>query len=169
MPLTDKGSKIMQSMKDQYGSKKGESVFYASKNAGKIQGVDQLGSLASFAAREVGETAGSEAIQEVTGGGSSGSALRTAVTFASPEGSVPTQSQSQENAGLGRPANAGPFGGVPASSSPPAPTQTASADRRRGYDRSFTSTYRAMNGDAQPPLVTTPNAGIPAGMTRRKK
>ena len=41
MPLTKKGSKIMSAMKDQYGEKKGEQVFYASKNAGKIKGVDK--------------------------------------------------------------------------------------------------------------------------------
>jgi len=41
MPLTKKGSKIMGAMKDQYGKKKGEQVFYASKNAGKIKGVEK--------------------------------------------------------------------------------------------------------------------------------
>lgn len=41
MPLTSKGKKIMSSMKSQYGSKKGTQVFYASKNAGKIQKVDK--------------------------------------------------------------------------------------------------------------------------------
>jgi hypothetical protein len=40
MPLTAKGNKIMQNMKQEYGPKKGESVFYASRNAGKISGVD---------------------------------------------------------------------------------------------------------------------------------
>lgn len=40
MPLTQKGSKIMAAMKKQYGEKKGEGVFYASRNAGKIKGVD---------------------------------------------------------------------------------------------------------------------------------
>lgn len=40
MPLTEKGTKILAAMKKQYGEKKGESVFYASKNAGKISGVD---------------------------------------------------------------------------------------------------------------------------------
>lgn len=30
----------MVSMKKQYGNKKGESVFYASKNKGKISGVE---------------------------------------------------------------------------------------------------------------------------------
>ena len=39
-PLTKKGEEIMGSMKEQYGEKKGEQVFYASKNAGKITGVD---------------------------------------------------------------------------------------------------------------------------------
>ena len=34
MPLTDKGKKIMKSMKKEYGKKKGEQVFYASKNKG---------------------------------------------------------------------------------------------------------------------------------------
>jgi len=41
MPLTKKGEEIMQAMKQQYGSEKGEQVFYASKNAGNITGVDQ--------------------------------------------------------------------------------------------------------------------------------
>ena len=41
MPLTTKGKKIMKSMKDKYGKKKGKAVFYASKNKGKIKGVDK--------------------------------------------------------------------------------------------------------------------------------
>ena len=41
MPLTPKGKKIMKSMKKQYGKKKGEQVFYASKNKGKIKRVDK--------------------------------------------------------------------------------------------------------------------------------
>jgi len=32
MPLTPKGNKIMGAMKEQYGSEKGESVFYATAN-----------------------------------------------------------------------------------------------------------------------------------------
>jgi hypothetical protein len=40
MPLTEKGEKIMASMKSQYGEKRGKEVFYASKNAGKLTGVD---------------------------------------------------------------------------------------------------------------------------------
>lgn len=40
MPLTPKGSKIMANMKKEYGDKKGESVFYASRNKGTISGVD---------------------------------------------------------------------------------------------------------------------------------
>lgn len=42
MPLTDKGSKIMRSMQKQYGARKGESVFYASRNKGTIKGVEGL-------------------------------------------------------------------------------------------------------------------------------
>lgn len=41
MPLTKKGSKIMKAMKKEYGEKKGKSVFYASKNKGKIKGVEK--------------------------------------------------------------------------------------------------------------------------------
>jgi hypothetical protein len=41
MPLTKKGSKIMRAMKEEYGSKRGEQVFYASKNKGKIKGVEK--------------------------------------------------------------------------------------------------------------------------------
>lgn len=40
MPLTGKGNEIMSNMKQEYGPSKGEQVFYASKNAGKITGVD---------------------------------------------------------------------------------------------------------------------------------
>lgn len=39
-PLTSKGREIEGNMKRQYGEKEGERVFYASRNAGKISGVD---------------------------------------------------------------------------------------------------------------------------------
>ena len=41
MPLNEKGRKIMKSMKKQYGKKRGEQVFYASKNKGTIKGVEK--------------------------------------------------------------------------------------------------------------------------------
>jgi hypothetical protein len=41
MPLTPKGAEIKAAMTKQYGAKKGTSVFYASKNAGTITGVDK--------------------------------------------------------------------------------------------------------------------------------
>ena len=41
MPLTEKGKKIIKSMKKQYGKKKGETVFYASRNKGVIKGVEK--------------------------------------------------------------------------------------------------------------------------------
>ena len=42
MPLTAKGKEIMASMVKSYGSvKKAKEVFYSSKNAGKIKGVDR--------------------------------------------------------------------------------------------------------------------------------
>lgn len=40
MPLTGKGEKILGAMEREYGKNRGKSVFYASKNAGKITGVD---------------------------------------------------------------------------------------------------------------------------------
>jgi hypothetical protein len=41
MPLTKKGKKIKRKMKKTYGKEKAERVFYASKNKGKIKGVDK--------------------------------------------------------------------------------------------------------------------------------
>ena len=41
MPLNEKGKKIMKSMKEQYGKKRGEQVFYASKNKKVIKGVEK--------------------------------------------------------------------------------------------------------------------------------
>lgn len=40
MPLTEKGTKILHKMKKQYGAKKGEQVFHASRNKGTITEVD---------------------------------------------------------------------------------------------------------------------------------
>lgn len=45
MPLTEKGSKIMKAMASEYGAKKGKAVFYASRNAGRITGVDPQSSM----------------------------------------------------------------------------------------------------------------------------
>lgn len=39
MPLNRKGVKIREKLQEFYGKKKGESVFYAMENAGKIKGV----------------------------------------------------------------------------------------------------------------------------------
>ena len=41
MPFTKKGKEIMGAMDKEYGKKKGEEVFYASRNAGKIEGVEK--------------------------------------------------------------------------------------------------------------------------------
>ena len=41
MTLTTKGKKVLKSMKKQYGSEKGEQIFYASKNKGKIKKVEK--------------------------------------------------------------------------------------------------------------------------------
>lgn len=42
MPLTAKGNTILTAMEKEYGKKKAEGVFYASRNAGKIKGVDRV-------------------------------------------------------------------------------------------------------------------------------
>lgn len=39
MPLTKKGKKVKAAMKKQYGAKKGEQVFYATENKGKVTGL----------------------------------------------------------------------------------------------------------------------------------
>ena len=41
MPLTQKGKKIMKAMQKQYGKNKAKNFFYATKNKGKIKGVDK--------------------------------------------------------------------------------------------------------------------------------
>lgn len=41
MPLTEKGRKILASMRKQYGAEKGERIFYATRNKGKIKGVER--------------------------------------------------------------------------------------------------------------------------------
>lgn len=40
MPLTAKGTEILSAMQKEYGEKEGERVFYASRNAGVVSGVD---------------------------------------------------------------------------------------------------------------------------------
>lgn len=40
MPLTSKGKKIQSAMRAEYGKKKGDSVFYASINKGKVKGAE---------------------------------------------------------------------------------------------------------------------------------
>lgn len=39
MPLNRKGRKIKRSMEQQYGKNKGDRIFYASENSGRIRGV----------------------------------------------------------------------------------------------------------------------------------
>jgi hypothetical protein len=55
-PLTAKGEKIKSAMQSQYGPEKGESVFYASKNKGTIEGVDQGNPQERFAIAPDGDT-----------------------------------------------------------------------------------------------------------------
>lgn len=39
MPLTTKGKKVKAAMQRQYGKTKGERVFYATENKGKVRGL----------------------------------------------------------------------------------------------------------------------------------
>ena len=39
MPLNKKGKKIKTSMPKRFGKKKGEAIFYAMENSGKLKGV----------------------------------------------------------------------------------------------------------------------------------
>ena len=45
MPLNKKGRKIKRAMRQTYGKKKGEQVFYASENKGTIKGVKRYSRL----------------------------------------------------------------------------------------------------------------------------
>ena len=47
MPLSDKGKEILKNMRSKYGKDKGESVFYASANKGKITGIEEAKKKAS--------------------------------------------------------------------------------------------------------------------------
>jgi len=66
MPLTSKGEKIERSMEKTYGAKKGKEVFYASKNAGTISGVDSAADPISgyMDACARGDSASIEALQK---------------------------------------------------------------------------------------------------------
>ena len=68
MPLNKRGKKIMKSMKEQYGSKKGENVFYASLNKGKIKGVEKklLGGLLVKGMRELVKSKPYQAARKTT-------------------------------------------------------------------------------------------------------
>ena len=44
MPLNKKGKKIKTSMTKRYGNKKGEAIFYAMENSGKLKGVKKKSS-----------------------------------------------------------------------------------------------------------------------------
>lgn len=43
MPRSKKGSRILRSMRKTYGKAKGTRVFHASRNAGRIKGVERRG------------------------------------------------------------------------------------------------------------------------------
>ncbi len=67
MPLTKKGKDIMKSMQRTYGGKKGEQVFYATANAGKIEGVEkkaQGGSVGKTGYATGGETKSKSRVNE---------------------------------------------------------------------------------------------------------
>jgi hypothetical protein len=51
VPLNEKGQKILKSMREEYGEEKGERVFYASKQAGRITGVDSEDAALPLSAR----------------------------------------------------------------------------------------------------------------------
>src|SRR5210317_2079493 len=62
MPLTAKGKKLKKKFKEQYGKKKGEKVFYAMENSGKLKKV-----IKAVSGRDVGMGMGGK-----TGSGKSG-------------------------------------------------------------------------------------------------
>ena len=45
MPMSKAGSKIKKNLKEHYGKEKGEQVFYAMENKGKIPGMSKGGAI----------------------------------------------------------------------------------------------------------------------------
>jgi hypothetical protein len=67
MPLTEKGEKILENMEETYGSeRKAKSVLYASKNAGKISGIDQGPLPSSMPTASIAPNAGSPTAASAT-------------------------------------------------------------------------------------------------------
>ena len=67
MPLTEEGKKIMKSMQRTYGGRKGEQIFYATRNAGKIEGVEkkaQGGSVGTTGYAKGGKTKSKSRVNE---------------------------------------------------------------------------------------------------------
>jgi hypothetical protein len=56
MPLTEKGQKILAAMVEKHGKEEGTRIFYASKNAGRITGVDSKNDADDKKDEEVKET-----------------------------------------------------------------------------------------------------------------
>jgi hypothetical protein len=137
MPLTSKGKKILGAMEEQYGSeKKAKQVLYASKNAGRITGIDNDFGTGAWVTGQLekpeggGETTNKEgskpprpkqsgdqgfALPELaeTAAGMVGrqAAGKVISTYAKPFSMSPseTASPSQENVAMGRPPNAPPM------------------------------------------------------------
>jgi hypothetical protein len=69
MPLTAKGQEMKNAMQKEYGSEKGTSVFYASKNKGTITGVEAtFGNSVSAGTGEDRKAAVREAAKKYLGG-----------------------------------------------------------------------------------------------------
>jgi len=68
MPLTEKGQRILAEMTGTYGPKKGQQVFYASKNKGNITGVEKMRNGGILGFRPIGmEDGGSTDVEAVVG------------------------------------------------------------------------------------------------------
>jgi len=68
MPLTEKGQRILAEMTGTYGPKKGQQVFYASKNKGNITGVEKMRDGGILGFRPIGmEDGGSTDVEAVVG------------------------------------------------------------------------------------------------------
>jgi hypothetical protein len=88
MPLSSKGEKIMSSMKEQYGPEKGKSVFYASKNAGTIKGVDRSTGWGTTPSKNKGTISGVDTGTKITHSRSIPGLGRTTVTHTSDTNTV---------------------------------------------------------------------------------
>lgn len=186
MPLTAKGEKIKAAMEEEYGKEKGESILYASKNAGTITGIDAMSDPrpedcadadpapiselpAGMVARELSSRGDEGADQMATSGTSTAS---TGVTAAPPVSPVMDQEEGVVMDPVPMPGTEHPQL-HPDASAPPEPALGAADDSTGVYGgiaggltdwKNWGTSSFCDNVDAPPPPTVNPaeSPGVPS-------